>query len=149
MLSTSDILKVLPHKHPYLLVDRIIELHENEKVVGVKAVSYVESVFAGHYPGDPVLPGAMIIEASSQVAGFLVGGKEQLIGYVVEIKQFQFKSQVKPGCLLRIEAQKILARGPFLEAGIEVKTDDVLVACGTLLLYIKKQGGDSSRQTKS
>ena len=148
MLSTNDILKILPHKHPYLLVDRITELHEGERVVGLKAVSYAESVFAGHYPEDPVLPGALIVEASSQVAGFLVSSQENMIGYVVEIKQFQFKKQVTPGCLLQIEAQKKKARGPFLEASIEVKAGDQLMACGTLQLFIRKNGDKPSNQNQ-
>ncbi len=147
MLTTNDILKILPHKHPYLLVDRIADLQPGNRVVGLKAVSYSESVFAGHYPDDPVLPGAMIVEASSQVAGFLVGGEQHLIGYVVEIKQFQFKKQVKPGCLLEIVAEKKQARGPFLEAGIEVKSGDELMACGTLQLFIRKIDDNHSSQT--
>lgn len=139
MLNTNDIIKVLPHKHPYLLVDRIIEMQPGERAVGLKAISYAESVFAGHFPEEPIFPGALIVEASSQVAGFITYEKNNLIGYVVEIKSFKFNKPVKPGCMLQIEAKKINARGPFLEAGIEVTTNDELVANGTLQLFIRKE----------
>jgi 3-hydroxyacyl-[acyl-carrier-protein] dehydratase len=145
MLQTNDILKVLPHKHPYLLVDRIAEIEAGRKVVGIKAVSYAESVFAGHYPDDPVWPGALLIEASSQVAGFLAGAQDNMMGYVVEISRFQFKKQVKPGCLLRIETTKKSGRGPFLEAEVRVTADETLMAQGTLQLFIRKNGDTPQR----
>ncbi|MGD9210172.1 MAG: 3-hydroxyacyl-ACP dehydratase FabZ [Desulfobacteraceae bacterium] len=148
MLSTNDILQILPHKHPYLLIDRIIELQEGERAVGLKAVSYAEGVFAGHFPEDPVLPGALIVEASSQVAGFIVYSNGKLFGYMVEIKAFRFHKPAKPGCLLRIEAQKTKKRSLFLEVDITVKANEEHIASGTLVMFINKNTPISKMQTQ-
>ena len=149
MLSTNDIIDIVPHKHPYLLVDRIVELKEGERVVGIKAVSYAESVFSGHFPTNPIWPGAFIVEASSQVAGFIVYSKnEKLSGFIIEIKEFKFFKPVKPGCLLSIEANKTKIRGHFLEVEIKVKDNDELIARGALLMFINTGASKSINQTQ-
>ena len=138
-MELTDILKILPHKHPYLLVDKVIALEKGKRVVAVKAVTYSEPFFRGHYPDNPILPGAVMIEASSQVAGLLANLHEGTLGYVVEVKRFKFKKQVRPGNLLEIEAVKSMAKGPFLLAKIKVMVSSDVVAEGELQLYIEKK----------
>ena len=139
MLETEDIIKMLPHKHPYVLVDRIVEREIGKRVVAHKAVSYCEDLFRGHFPDKPILPGAVIIEAASQAAGFLADLQEGMLGFVAEVKNFRFKKHVKPGSLLEIEAVSSMARGHFLLATIKAKVGDAVVAEGELQLYLEQK----------
>lgn len=148
-MELNEILTILPHKHPYLLIDRVIELEEGEKVVAVKGVTYSENLFLGHFPGDPILPGAVIIEAASQAAGLLVctmrhNKEEQMIGYVTAVNTFKFKKKVKPGNLLVIEAVKSFQKGPFLTSAITVSVDNEITAEGELSLYVETQAVENS-----
>lgn len=141
-MELTDLLNILPHKHPYLLIDRVIELVKGKKVVAVKAVTYSENFFLGHFPGNPILPGAVIIEAASQAAGLLVctmsdNEEKQMIGYVTAVKDFKFRKKVKPGSLLLIEALHGVSKGPFLSSAIKVSVDGEIVAEGELNLYIE------------
>lgn len=138
-LEIEDILTMLPHKHPYLLVDRIVEREIGKKVVAHKAITYSEDLFRGHFPDKPILPGAVIIEAASQAAGFLADLQQGMLGYVVEIKNFRFKKHVKPGSVLEIEAVNSMSKGPFLLAGIKAKVAGETVAEGELQLYLDKK----------
>lgn len=139
MKEIDDLLKILPHKHPYLQLDRVLELDPGNRVVAVKAVSYCEELFRGHFPDQPVLPGAIIIEAASQAAGLLNSNlKDGKLGYVLEVKSFKFRKKVKPGYLMIIEVLKKEQRGQFLLAEVAIKVDEETVASGELQLYIEK-----------
>ena len=105
-LDIQEIQEILPHRYPMLLVDRIVEI-TNDSVVGIKNVTFNEPYFAGHFPGYPVMPGVMIIEAMAQVAGILVGtvapqtrGK---LMFLASIEEAKFRRPVVPGDQLRIE----------------------------------------------
>lgn len=139
ILEIDEILKILPHKHPYLLVDRVVEREILKKVVGHKAVSYSEDLFRGHYPEKPILPGAIIIEAASQVAGLLLDLNEGAVGYVIEVKNFRFKKPVKPGNVLEIEAVNKMSKGPFLLAEVKAKVSGEVVSEGELQLFIERK----------
>lgn len=111
----EGIMKVLPHRYPFLLVDRILELEENKRIVGIKNVTINEPFFAGHFPGHPVMPGVLIIEAMAQVGGILLMGSvkdaESKIVYFMSLDNVKFRRPVKPGDQIRFELDVVQIRG--------------------------------------
>lgn len=108
MLDVNEIMKILPHRYPFLLVDRIIELEEG-KIVGLKNVSMNEPFFPGHFPGHPVMPGVLIVEAMAQVAAIFAYQTEEAnrgkVTYFVGIDNTKFRKPVVPGDQLRLELE--------------------------------------------
>jgi 3-hydroxyacyl-[acyl-carrier-protein] dehydratase len=117
--STLDILGVmrsLPHRYPMLLVDRVEEMVLNERITAIKAVTMNELFFQGHFPGRPIMPGVMIIEALAQAAGVLAvkslgEGEAGKLVYFMSIENAKFRVPVEPGVLLRLEANLLQKRG--------------------------------------
>ena len=115
-LEVEDILKILPHRYPFMLVDRIIEhVPEEDKIVGLKNLTFNETFFQGHFPDNPVMPGVLQLEAMAQVAGVMLNsksGNEGKIAYFMSINNAKFRRMVKPGDQLRIvvEGQRIRSR---------------------------------------
>ncbi len=108
VLEVEDIEKILPHRYPFLLVDRIIELEEDKRAVGIKSVSYNEWFFQGHFPGKPVMPGVLLVESIAQVAGVLMLNKQEnrgKIAYFLSIDKAKFRKAVRPGDLLILEVE--------------------------------------------
>ena len=98
LLDILDIMKVLPHRYPFLLVDRVIEIDPGKKLVALKNVTMNEPFFEGHFPGHPVMPGVLIIEAMAQAGGLLVAqGVKGRICYFVSIDGAKFRKPVRPG----------------------------------------------------
>ncbi len=115
-LEVEDILKILPHRYPFMLVERIIEhVPEEDKIVGLKNLTFNETFFQGHFPDNPVMPGVLQLEAMAQVAGVMLNsksGNEGKIAYFMSINNAKFRRMVKPGDQLRIvvEGQRIRSR---------------------------------------
>ncbi|MCA9859314.1 MAG: 3-hydroxyacyl-ACP dehydratase FabZ [Thermomicrobiales bacterium] len=108
MLDSVAIQKILPHRFPFLLVDRIIELEAGKRAVGIKNVTINEHFFQGHFPEYPVMPGVLIVEALAQVGGIALGSMEEYqgrIAFFAGIDNVRFKRQVKPGDTLRLEVE--------------------------------------------
>lgn len=108
MLDINEIMKILPHRYPFLLVDRIVEMELGKRIVGIKNVTVNEPFFPGHFPGHPVMPGVLIIEAMAQVAGILgyLSSDESALSkviYFVGIDNAKFRRPVMPGDQLRLE----------------------------------------------
>lgn len=106
LLEIEDILKILPHRFPMLLVDRILESDFETRIVGIKNLTVNEPFFQGHFPGHPVMPGVFQLEAMAQVAGILLNKKlkqEHRIAYFISIDKARFRKLLKPGDQLRIE----------------------------------------------
>jgi UDP-3-O-[3-hydroxymyristoyl] N-acetylglucosamine deacetylase / 3-hydroxyacyl-[acyl-carrier-protein] dehydratase len=115
MYTIEDIMKVLPHRYPFLLVDRILEIEEKKRIVGIKNVTINEPFFQGHFPGHPIMPGVLIIEAMAQVGGMLLMGSiedpESKVVYFMSLDNVKFRRPVKPGDQIRFELEMTQLRG--------------------------------------
>jgi len=109
MLNINEIMKILPHRYPFLLVDKILEMEVGKSIVAIKNVSINEPFFQGHFPGHPVMPGVLIIEAMAQVAGILAYSSDESVRskvtYFVGIDNARFRKPVIPGDQLRFEVE--------------------------------------------
>ena len=111
MLDINDVMRILPHRYPFLMVDRIVGFEGENKCTGVKCVTINEPFFQGHFPGHPVMPGVLIIEAMAQAAGMLVKLSAQhdadapSIFYLVKVDKARFNRTVVPGDQLRLEIE--------------------------------------------
>jgi UDP-3-O-[3-hydroxymyristoyl] N-acetylglucosamine deacetylase/3-hydroxyacyl-[acyl-carrier-protein] dehydratase len=128
----EEIMKVLPHRYPFLLVDRILEIEENKRIVGVKNVTINEPFFAGHFPGHPVMPGVLIIEAMAQVGGMLLMGSvkdaQSKVVYFMSLDNVKFRKPVKPGDQIIFELDVTQIRGMVCKMRGVGKVDGEVVA---------------------
>jgi 3-hydroxyacyl-[acyl-carrier-protein] dehydratase len=131
ILDVNDIRRILPHRYPFLLVDRIVEL-EAERVVGIKNVTANEPFFAGHFPDFPVMPGVLIVEAMAQAAGVLVlrtiEDRDNKLVFLVSVDAARFRKPVVPGDTLRLEMTVIKRKGSVAKMAGRATVDGVLVA---------------------
>jgi len=107
-MENIDIQKILPHRYPFLLVDKMLEIEPGKKGIGMKNVSANEPYFLGHFPGNPIMPGVLIVEAIAQVAcvvGLSVPENKDKLGVFTGIESMKFRKQVVPGDTLRIEVE--------------------------------------------
>jgi UDP-3-O-[3-hydroxymyristoyl] N-acetylglucosamine deacetylase/3-hydroxyacyl-[acyl-carrier-protein] dehydratase len=115
MFDINDITKILPHRYPFLFVDRILEMEEKKRIVGIKNVTINEPFFQGHFPGHPIMPGVLIIEAMAQVGGILLMGlvddPQNKVVYFISLDNVRFRRPVRPGDQLRFELEVTQLRG--------------------------------------
>ena len=114
--TTKEIMEIIPHRHPFLLIDTIEELEIGVKAVGKKCVSMNEPYFAGHFPGNPVMPGVLIIEALAQVGAVAMLSMPEIKGktaYFAGINNAKFRQKVVPGDVLELETEIVKVKGPI------------------------------------
>ena len=133
MLDARQIQEIIPHRYPMLLVDRILEIEPGVRAVGIKNVSNGDSFFAGHFPGYPVMPGVLIVEALAQAAGILavealgLAGSGKLV-YFMAIEGAKFRAPVEPGVLLRLEVEFVQKRATVCKFAGRATIDGKLAA---------------------
>ena len=143
-VDIAGIMRALPHRYPFLLVDRIVDLVANESATGLKAVTASEPHFQGHFPDRPIMPGVLIVEAMAQTAAVLVveSGDIDPVGklvYFMSISDARFRHPVVPGDMLRLEVRKLRQRDNVWKFEGKAKVDDKVVAEATYTAMI--QGG--------
>ena len=114
-MNITEIMQYLPHRYPFLLVDRIIDVQPGQSIVGIKNVTFNEPFFQGHFPGQPIMPGVLIVEAMAQVAGVLafrsgMEGNGKVV-YFMSIEKAKFRRPVVPGDQLRLDIKVLQQRG--------------------------------------
>jgi len=128
MLSNIEIRKLIPHRYPFLLVDKIIELEPGKRAVGIKNVTANEPFFQGHFPDYPIMPGVLIVEALAQTAGIAIAALEEgngnKMGLFAGIDGVKIKRQVLPGDTLRLEADILLNRLGMVKAKVIAFVDE-------------------------
>ena len=131
MFDTREIMRLLPHRYPFLLVDRIVEFDPGRRIVGLKNVTINEPFFVGHFPEYPIMPGVLIIEALAQVGGILAlkaMGEKKNIALFAGIDNCKFRRPVLPGDQIRLECNVTGRRGPVWKVRGEASVDGVLAA---------------------
>lgn len=133
MLDIQEIMKILPHRYPFLLVDRIQEFDPGKRIVGIKNVTINEPFFQGHFPGHPVMPGVLIIEAMAQVGGILayLASDDEIrkkVCYFLSVDAARFRKPVFPGDVLRLEMETTLNRRGIWGFNGKAYVGDKLVA---------------------
>ena len=137
ILDSNGIQKILPHRHPFLMVDEIVEMERLKRIVGIKNVLATEDYFRGHFPGKPIMPGVLIIEAMAQTGGVLLlqevpdRGKKLL--YFVAVDDARFRRPVLPGEQLRLEVNVLSWRGNFCKLEGKATVNGELAAEATLM----------------
>ncbi|MCR8984045.1 3-hydroxyacyl-ACP dehydratase FabZ [Brevibacillus laterosporus] len=139
ILDAVQIQEIIPHRYPFLLVDRIVEVEYGKRSVGLKNVTMNEPFFQGHFPGYPVMPGVLIVEALAQVGAVAILGKEENKGklaFFAGIDNFRFKEQVTPGDTLLLEVVMTRVRGTVGKGNAVAKVGEKVVAEGEIMFAI-------------
>ena len=130
-MDVNEIRRILPHRYPFLLVDRILEM-DAESIVGIKNVTVNEPFFAGHFPNFPVMPGVLIVEAMAQTAGILVlrsiPDRDSKLVFLVSVDYARFRKPVVPGDQLRLEMKMMRRKGTVVKMSGRATVEGVLVA---------------------
>ena len=123
LVDIKELFTLLPHRYPFLLIDKLVDVRTDEFAIGIKNVTFNEPHFGGHFPGDPIMPGVLIVEAMAQTAGAICartnsGGKRKLV-YFMTIDDAKFRRPVVPGDVLELHVTKQKQRGNIFKYGCE------------------------------
>ena len=143
-MEVIDIQKYLPHRYPFLLIDRVLEIEAHKRIVCIKNVTISEPIFTGHFPTNPVFPGVLIVEALAQASGILAFRSNNralddgYIYYLAGTDKTKFKKSVIPGDQIRLEVEIVNLRKHWLKASGKAFVDDNLV-CSSLLMCVEQK----------
>jgi 3-hydroxyacyl-[acyl-carrier-protein] dehydratase len=140
-LEAADIMRIIPHRYPFLMVDRIVELEPGKRVVGIKQVTANEPQFTGHFPGRPIMPGVLMVEALAQTAGVCVMSLDEYrgkLGLFAGIDDCRFRRMVVPGDALRLEVTVEKLRGMFGRVRGVASVDGEVAVEATLSIIIPR-----------
>lgn len=135
MMTNVDIQNIIPHRYPFLLVDKILEVEPGKSAVGIKNVTANEPFFQGHFPGNPVMPGVLIVEALAQtacVAGLLLAENKNKLGMFTGIDKIKFRKPVVPGDTLKLEAEFLIFKMGMGKAKVKAFVDGKVAAQGEI-----------------
>jgi len=135
-IDINRIMQMIPHRYPFLMIDRVVDLVSGESCVGIKNVTINEPFFQGHFPGRPVMPGVLLIEAMAQTAAVIVVEKlgpenEGKLVYFMTIDEARFRKPIGPGDRVMIHCRKERSRGPVWKFSAEARVDGALCAEAT------------------
>ncbi len=134
-MNNIDIQKILPHRYPFLLVDKITEMEEGKSITGIKNVTINEPFFQGHFPGNPIMPGVLITEALAQVGAVLLLSMPEnkgKLGVFTGINNFKFRRQVVPGDTLTLNAELLVYRHGMGRSNVRATVDGEVAAMGEI-----------------
>ncbi|MBQ61359.1 MAG: 3-hydroxyacyl-[acyl-carrier-protein] dehydratase FabZ [Gammaproteobacteria bacterium] len=143
-MEVTEIHEYLPHRYPFLFIDRVIEFEANKHIVALKNVSVNEQVFNGHFPGNPIFPGVYIVEALAQASGILAFKSKNrtlndgYVYYLAGTDKTKFKRSVAPGDQLRLEVEMVRIRSHWMKASGKAYVEDQLV-CSTLMTCVEQK----------
>jgi 3-hydroxyacyl-[acyl-carrier-protein] dehydratase len=139
MLDVVEIQKILPHRYPFLLVDRVLDLEPGVRAVGIKNVTMSEAHFQGHFPRQPIMPGVLIVEAIAQLGGIVLLSQEEHKGMIplfAGVDKLRFRRQVVPGDQLRLEVELTKARGKMGKGVGKAYVEDEVAAEGEFMFFL-------------
>ena len=141
MYDIKEIQSIIPHRYPFLLVDRIESLDSGKKVLDIKHVTINEEFFQGHFPGEPIMPGVLIIESMAQIGGFLmlhsIEDPQKVLPFFASIDKARFRSPVVPGDTLKIEAEMIKMKGKVAKIRAKGFVKDNMVSEAELMFIMQ------------
>lgn len=143
MLENKDIQKIIPHRYPFLLVDRLIEIEEGKRALGIKNVTANEPFFQGHFPGNPIMPGVLMVEALAQVGAVCILSQEEYKGKLAVfagVDKLRFKKQVTPGDQLRMEVELISMKKGIGKAKAVATVEEQIAVKGEIMFAIVENG---------
>lgn len=140
-MDINEIMQILPHRYPFLMVDRIIELEPGVRAVGIKNLTINEPQFMGHFPGHPIMPGVLMVEAMAQVGACALLSLDKYrgqLGILAGVDHMRFKRQAVPGDILVIKSEVLKLKGSFGWFKSEIQVDNELVCRGELMFGMDK-----------
>jgi 3-hydroxyacyl-[acyl-carrier-protein] dehydratase len=150
LLDINEIQKFLPHRYPFLLIDRVVEMERFKRIVALKSVTINEGFFQGHFPGKPVMPGVLILESMAQAGGLLllqeIPDRDQKLLYLASMDNVRFRRPVVPGDQLRIEVNILTWKGDLCKIQAKAFVEGNLATEATMLcVMVDRERADSGK----